>query len=244
MQLLAIKNCFGKARSLICLQFVKRGNAMHIMEGYLPFKHAAVWTLLSGVVVQGSLRMARKQVSRDRQTLLRLGAAIGFCFLLSSLKLPSVAGSSSHPTGIGLGTFLLGASMMPLVGLITLLFQAVLLAHGGLSTLGANTFSLAILGPLVITAIHTMLRKCRLHSDLSVVIATALGGMAVYACTSMQLALAFHDTGDGVMTAWYRFLLIFAPTQAPLSVVESILTLVCLKALGSPNEEPDYAARN
>lgn len=216
---------------------------MHIMEGYLPFKHAAVWTLLSGVVIQGALRSARKEVSTDRQTLLKLGAAIGFCFLLSSLKLPSVAGSSSHPTGIGLGTFLLGASLMPLVGFITLLFQAVLLAHGGLSTLGANAFALSIFGPLVVRSVHSLLHKLHLPTSLSVVVATTIGGMAVYACTSLQLALAFHETSEGVLAAWYRFLLIFAPTQAPLAVVESILTLICLKALGRTNKEPDYATR-
>ena len=54
---------------------------------------------------------------------------------VSSLKIPSVTGSCSHPTGTGLGAILFGPSIMSLLGIIVLLFQALLLAHGGLTTL-------------------------------------------------------------------------------------------------------------
>src|SRR4051812_49547727 len=36
---------------------------------------------------------------------------------------------------------------MALLGTVVLLFQALLLAHGGITTLGANAFSMAIVGP-------------------------------------------------------------------------------------------------
>ena len=35
------------------------------------------------------------------------------------------------------------------LGIIILLFQALLLAHGGITTIGANTFSMAIAGPIL-----------------------------------------------------------------------------------------------
>ena len=72
-----------------------------------------------------------------------------FAFVLSALKIPSITGSCSHPTGVGLGAILFGPMTMAVLGLIVLLFQALLLAHGGLTTLGANTFSMAIAGPIV-----------------------------------------------------------------------------------------------
>ena len=43
-------------------------------------------------------------------------------------------------TGTGLGAILFGPSAVSILGLIVLLFQAILLAHGGLTTIGANTF--------------------------------------------------------------------------------------------------------
>ncbi len=38
---------------------------------------------------------------------------------------------------------------MAILGAIVLLFRALLLAHGGLTTIGANIFSMAIVGPWV-----------------------------------------------------------------------------------------------
>ena len=48
---------------------------------------------------------------------------------------------------------------MSVLGIIVLLFQAILLAHGGLTTLGANTFSMAIFGPFVSYGLFRLLKK-------------------------------------------------------------------------------------
>ena len=61
--------------------------------------------------------------------------AAAFIFVISSLKIPSVTGSCSHMTGTALGAILFGASPVAVLGIIVLLFQAILLAHGGLTTL-------------------------------------------------------------------------------------------------------------
>jgi len=217
---------------------------MHIMEGYLPLKHASLWTIATAVVTLSALKDVRAQLDVDRQTLLKLGAAIGFCFLLSSLKVPSITGSSSHPTGIGLGTLLLGPHIMPIVGVITLLFQAMLLAHGGLTTLGANTFSLAIFGPWCVYLLYIATGRFRLPMSWRVFVASSLGGLTIYGFTAFQLALAFHDTGEGLGASWLRFIFIFAPTQIPLSLAEGLLTVVCMKALGKSELESDHVPRN
>ena len=112
-----------------------------------------------------SVRSTRKTVAEKRSSLLLLGAAGGFCFVLSALKLPSVTGSSSHPTGIGLGAVLFGPWVMVLVGLIVLTFQALLLGHGGITTLGANAFSMAIVGSFVAYGVYPLRpRPRRLHA--------------------------------------------------------------------------------
>jgi cobalt/nickel transport system permease protein len=50
---------------------------------------------------------------------------------------------------------------MSLIGCIVLLFQAVLLAHGGLTTLGANTFSMAVVGPFVAFGVYKLINKLK-----------------------------------------------------------------------------------
>ncbi|MGN6921686.1 energy-coupling factor ABC transporter permease, partial [Neisseria sp. P0017.S008] len=76
---------------------------MHIMEGFLPASHALGWTVLSApFVVAGAVRI--RNIVRERpEARLTLAASGAFAFVLSALKIPSVTGSCSHPTGTGLG---------------------------------------------------------------------------------------------------------------------------------------------
>lgn len=71
-------------------------------------------------------------------------------------------------TGTGLGAILFGPSTVSILGIIVLIFQAILLAHGGLTTLGANTFSMAIAGPFLSYGIYVLCKKCRVNKRASV----------------------------------------------------------------------------
>ncbi len=138
--------------SLISLYLVigvpKPAYAMHIMEGFLPVGWAAFWWAVSlPFIVLGFISLTRITKEKPQLKLL-LGLAGAFAFVLSALKIPSVTGSCSHPTGTGLGAVLFGPLAMSVLGTLVLLFQALLLAHGGLTTLGANAFSMAIAGHL------------------------------------------------------------------------------------------------
>lgn len=123
-------------------------NAMHIMEGYLPVGYCIAWGVIClPFLVKGFFNI-KKQFQENRKAITMLAMAGAYIFVLSALKIPSVTGSCSHMTGTGLGAILFGPSTVSILGIIVLLFQAILLAHGGLTTLGANTFSMAIAGPL------------------------------------------------------------------------------------------------
>src|SRR5690606_9234876 len=73
-------------------------------------------------------RAAGRQVRQAPAPPRLLGAAGACAFVLAALKLPSVTGSSSHPTGTGLGAILFRPPVMALLGTIVLTFQALLLA--------------------------------------------------------------------------------------------------------------------
>ena len=120
-----------------------------------------------------------------------------FIFVISSLKIPSVTGSCSHMTGTGLGAILFGPASVSVLGIIVLIFQAVLLAHGGLTTLGANTFSMAIAGPLVSFGIYKLCCP-RSQPEGGVFLAAFLGDIFTYCVTSIQLALAYPSEAGGV----------------------------------------------
>ena len=199
-------------------------SAMHIAEGYLPVGWAIAWGVVCVPFVAAGLISIKKKIEQAPRTKILLAMCGAFAFVLSALKLPSFSGSCSHPTGVGLGAILFGPVAMTVLGLIVLLFQALLLAHGGLTTLGANTFSMAVAGPIVSWAVYKLLRKVGAPAAVAVFAAAALGDLLTYVVTSIQLALA---TGDGML----KFLTIFAVTQIPLAIAEGLLTVVVFNVL-------------
>ena len=204
--------------------------AMHIMEGFLSPTWAAFWFAVAIPFWVIGFIQIRRLVKEKPESRLMLGLAGAFAFVLSALKLPSVTGSCSHPIGTGLGAILFGPFVMSILGGIVLLFQALLLAHGGLTTLGANTVSMGIVGPLVAWGVWKGLRG-RLSEGMVVFLAAALANLLTYVTTSAQLALAYPDPVGGFAASLAKFGAIFAVTQIPLAISEGILTVLIFRAL-------------
>lgn len=206
-------------------------NAMHIMEGYLPAAYCIGWGVICLPFLLAGFFSISKTLKENRKALTLLAMSGAFIFVISSLKIPSVTGSCSHMTGTGLGAILFGPAAVSILGIIVLIFQAVLLAHGGITTLGANTFSMAIAGPLVSFGIFKLCKRLNVNRRISIFLAAALGDLFTYCVTSIQLALAYPSEQGGVMASAVKFLGVFAPTQLPLAIVEGLLTVVIVIGL-------------
>ncbi len=206
---------------------------MHIMEGFLPLGWAIFWWVVAiPFWVIGFIKI-RKVITDQPEQRLLLGLAGGFIFVLSALKIPSVTGSSSHPTGTGLGTILFGPFVVAILGTIALIFQALLVAHGGFSTLGANAMSMAIGGPLIAYYLVWLPLRGRTPTWLSIFAVAFIADVGTYLITTTQLALAFPDPVSGFLGSWITFAGIFAVTQIPLGIAEGILTVLIFNALQS-----------
>lgn len=198
---------------------------MHIMEGFLPSPWWEIWTIITlPIVAYGVYRISRitKELPEAKPLLALMGS---FIFIISALKLPSVAGSSSHPTGSGLAAIIFGPAIASVLSIIVLVFQALLLAHGGLTTLGANTFSMGIIGPAIAFGVWAIGRKTRLSRSLVIFTAVALSDLGTYVVTSAQLALAIPIAGN-VFDSFLKFGAIYAITQIPLSIAEGLLAIL------------------
>lgn len=220
--------CLGLIASLssfIIIFSSTPAHAMHISEGFLPVK----WALFWWAITIPFLILGFKSISRitkenpELKLLLALSGAFGF--VLSALKIPSVTGSCSHPTGTGLGAILFGPSVMAVLGSLVLLFQAVLLAHGGLTTLGANIFSMAIVGSWVAFIVYKFCVKIG-KQKLGIFLGASLGNLATYLVTSIQLSIVFPSADGGIMASFLKFAGIFAITQIPLAISEGLLTVL------------------
>lgn len=216
--------------------YPRDAHAMHIMEGMLPPKWCIFWFAVSApFFIYGLYRMRKIVLSTEQNAKVMLALCGAFVFVLSSLKMPSVTGSSSHPTGVGLGTVMFGPGVMAVLGVIVLLFQALLLAHGGLTTLGANCFSMTIVGPFVGFAVYKICRALKVSRSVSLFLCAMLADWSTYVTTSFQLAVVFPDPNTGVGGAVVKFLSIYAVTQIPLAIAEGFLTVIVYNLVISNN---------
>lgn len=198
--------------------------AMHISEGFLPPVWCGAYIILCLPFLAVGLKQIRKKTGKNKNLKMLLGLIAAYTFVLSAMKIPSVTGSCSHPTGTGLGAMIFGPYITSVVGLLVLIFQALFLAHGGITTLGANTFSMGVVGPLMSYFIYKMLKNK--NKKLAIFLAATLGDLTTYAVTSVQLALAFPSKSGGVLVSFYKFAGIFSLTQIPLAIIEGILTVM------------------
>jgi cobalt/nickel transport system permease protein len=90
---------------------------------------------------------------------------------------------------------------------------------------------MAIVGPWVSWAVWRFANGMGASIAVAVFCAAALGDLATYVTTSIQLALAYPDPASGIAGAALKFGGIYAITQIPLAVAEGFLTVVVMNAL-------------
>ncbi len=210
--------------SLLLLLCAVPAYAMHLSEGILPAQWAGLWFVVAIPFVGWGLRDLRQRNHQNpvfKPMVALIGAAV---FVISCMPIPvPTAGSCSHPCGTGLAAIIIGPQLTVLVTSIALLLQALFLAHGGLTTLGANITSMGIAGGFVGYAVFHLARK--MHGPLW--LAAFLGGMlsdwATYATTSVELASALHGNGS-FLKMFGAITLAFLPTQLPLGILEGVVS--------------------
>ncbi|MCC7212600.1 MAG: energy-coupling factor ABC transporter permease [Candidatus Brocadia sp.] len=201
-----------------------RAYAMHITEGILPLKWVAVWFAVSAPFVGiGIYHIKRKKRSVPSYLPLvgMLGAAV---FVFSCFPIPVIAlngMATSHPCGTGMSAVLLGPFVSVLVAGIALLIQALFLAHGGLTTLGGNIFSMGILGSFSGYFAFKIAQRCKLPLFWCGFLAGTISDLFTYLGTSIELGLLVVNNGGSFFKASAEIFGVFMMTsQGVLCIVE------------------------
>lgn len=117
---------------------------MHIPDGFIDGKTAAVAAALSMVGVGLALRQVRRELPARKVPLLGLAAA--FLFAAQMVNFPVAGGTSGHLVGGVLVAALLGPGAAIVVVTTVLIVQCFLFADGGVLALGANVLNMGIIG--------------------------------------------------------------------------------------------------
>jgi cobalt/nickel transport system permease protein len=198
--------------------------AMHLSEGILPAGWALLWFAAALPFVAWGVVQINRKKKLDPSYLPLLGIFGAAVFVFSVFPIPvPVAGSTAHPAGTGLSAIFLGPFASVVVAFISLLLQALFLAHGGLTTLGANTFSMGVLGSFFAFGAFLLGRKGGLSLFWCGFAAGATADLVTYFGTSFALAAALHGS-QSFPTVLGQIYLAFMPTQIPLALIEGTVT--------------------
>jgi cobalt/nickel transport system permease protein len=226
--------------AVVALTFPRPARAMHIADGILPLSWAVVFTVCALPFVAVALALLRRRTGSDPRLKPLVAMVAAAVFVLSAMPIPvPFVGTCSHPCGTGLAAILLGPFMTVLVALVALILQAVFLAHGGFTTLGANVLSMGVAGAFVGFGAFSLLRRARAPLAVAAFTAGLLSDWATYGVTSLELAAALH--GPRPFGEVFRAVaLAFVPTQLPLGVLEAFLTAGAVAFMA--RRRPDLAA--
>jgi cobalt/nickel transport system permease protein len=214
---------------------------MHLADGILPLGWAGLGWLAALPFVAGGLGALRRRVATDPRAMPLVALVAVVVFLVSCMPIPiPLVGTSSHPCGTGFAAILVGPWLAVLASVVALLLQALLLAHGGLTTLGANVLSMGVAGAFAGWATFRLGRAAGLPLAPAAFAAGLLSDWATYATTSLELAAALHGQRP-FAEAFAAAALAFAPTQLPLGLLEGLVTAGAVAFVA--RRRPDLWAR-
>ncbi|MBI5042680.1 MAG: energy-coupling factor ABC transporter permease [Nitrospirae bacterium] len=207
-----------------CLMSANNAYAMHISEGILPFNWAAFWSVIATPFVAWGLYKLKKLSSVDLSFKPLVGLMAAVVFIISCMPIPvPTAGTCSHPAGTGISGILVGPAISVLITAAALLIQALFLAHGGLSTWGADIVSMGVMGSFAGFLTFKALRLIKINMAVAGFMAGLFADWATYLTTSVELAAGIR--GDSpFMPLFWKILIAFIPTQLPLGILEGAMT--------------------
>jgi cobalt/nickel transport system permease protein len=219
--------------TLFLLLWLSPAQAMHISEGLLPWKVALLWFVLAAPFVAiGVVQVSRrKQQDVTYIPLIGIFGAAVFVFSCLPVPIPGV-GATAHPAGTGFSAILIGPFPSVVVAFVSLLLQGLFLAHGGLTTLGANTFSMGVLGSFAGFFAFKAARLVRFNLFWAGFVAGMFADLFTYLGTSFGLASGLHGSGSylGEVAAIFSIL---SPYVLALMVIEGVITGGILVYVGS-----------
>lgn len=181
---------------------------MHIPDGYLSPSTCATLYAAALPFWSIALRRVKRLLLTRIVPLLALFAAFSFVIMMFNLPLPG--GTTGHAVGVGIATIVLGPWASIIAISVALLIQALFFGDGGITTLGANCFNMAVAGSFVAWACYRLISgSAPLRSRRRVVAAGIAGYAAINAsalCAAIEFGLQpmlFHDAAGTPLYAPY-----------------------------------------
>jgi cobalt/nickel transport system permease protein len=220
---------------------------MHISEGILTGPSFWATTAAGAAVMAWGVSDMKRFIKEQPERKPLLGMAGAFIFLVSLIPIPAYMGTCSHPCGTPLAGILLGPGIGAALSGLSLLLQALLFAHGGFATLGANILSLGIGGAAGGWLFFKLGRKMGLPLIAAAGLGGLMGDVLTYLISGSILGghLAFFAPQPQYSFAGYLAVIMAAylPVQLPIALGEMAVTGIAVRSIGRQRPEVLEALR-
>lgn len=163
--------------------------ALHIPDGFLSLGVAAVFWVITAVLLAFSVRQSNSTFDERLAPLAGIMAA--FIFAGQMINFPVAGGTSGHLLGGALAAIALGPWVGMLVMASVIGLQALLFQDGGLLVMGANIFNMGLLTALIGFGLYRSVAGQKRAVKLAVAgVAAWLSVMAGALVTALQLWLS------------------------------------------------------
>lgn len=181
---------------------------MHIPDGYLSPSTCATLYVCAAAGWYAALRRIKTVLSTRTIPLISVFAAFSFVIMMFNIPLPG--GTTGHAVGVGIAAVVLGPWGSILALSIALAIQALFFGDGGITTLGANCFNMAMVGSFVAYGVYRIFAARSEVQSRRRTIAAALAGYAAINASAFIAAIEFgiqpslfHDAAGTPLYAPY-----------------------------------------
>jgi cobalt/nickel transport system permease protein len=214
---------------------------MHISEGILTGPSFYITTAAGAVALAFGAASMKKFVKEQPSRKPLLGMAGAFIFLVSLVPIPAYMGTCSHPCGTPLAGILLGPGIGIALSALALFLQALLFAHGGFGSLGANVLSLGVTGAVSGYVIFNAGRKLGMPLWAAAGLAGLLGDVLVYLVSGLVLGSHLAFVAPQPQYSFGQYLrviyLAYLPVQGPIALGEMVVTGLAIHSIGRQRPE-------
>lgn len=162
---------------------------MHIPDGYLSPSTCATLYVFAASGWYAALRRIKRVLSTRTIPLISVFAAFSFVIMMFNIPLPG--GTTGHAVGVGISAVVLGPWGSILALSIALAIQALFFGDGGITTLGANCFNMAIVGSFVAYGVYRIFAARSELQSRRRAIAAAVAGYAAINASALIAAIEF-----------------------------------------------------
>ncbi|MEU3251291.1 energy-coupling factor ABC transporter permease [Streptomyces sp. NPDC006997] len=213
---------------------------MHVPDGFIDAPTSAAAGALAAGAIAVSLRGARKEL--DERTAPLAGLVAAFIFAVQMLNFPVAAGTSGHLLGGALAAILVGPYTGVLCVSVVLLMQGVLFADGGLTALGVNITTMALVTTVVAYGLFRGLVKVLPRTRRTVTVASFAAALVSVPAAALAFT-ALYAVGGTTDVSLTKVATAMVGVHVLIGLGEATITALTVGAVIAVRPDLVYGAR-